>query len=487
MFGNEVSFRVESPGGIRRTGYWADALLLLVVVVACDAGYFSELDGVIAAFVVLVLRFELLPYLVIELAGFQDDRGFDSIWWYGAVVAFGVIAFARHAPEIIRDVRRQSLRFRALLAVGVIAVIYAVSSSYFQESFGIHLQAKAREPIIVGALALAMIGFGAACWTGMRDDRRAGFRLRLVFWYVMINGVFVSIARLLFGYKLFLSPRGVAEMDVQQLIDNTPLGFPRLSGTYLTPIGFALYLILILLLIHVLDGKRKLRFSFGVGYTFFGILLSAMSLSKGIAIYFALSSAAFVAIRKRVLIPGILIVLIAVTLTIYFLGADALLESFRVQSGTSTHSYRALAWLAVIHRFSALDWIFGTGYGYWPVFFRRNFGWTLSDPHSYILSIPGTYGFIGVVFYMLLAAFLAERALATKEFLRWVVIALIAMFFIADAVSIPYVIGNTPITLIIWVILFGVASVGEPRELRYKAFSGEENAPGDLSGAAPAK
>jgi hypothetical protein len=97
--------------------------------------------------------------------------------------------------------------------------------------------------------------------------------------------------------------------------------------------------------------------------------------------------------------------------------------------------------------------VFGTGIAYWPVFLERTVGFSLSDPHTWVLSIPGTYGLIGIAFYGLLGLFLFNSARQTSGYLRSVAIGLACMFFIVDASSIPYVIGNTPITMMIWAAL----------------------------------
>ena len=239
-------------------------------------------------------------------------------------------------------------------------------------------------------------------------------------------------------------------MGEAQLTEDTPLGFPRLTGSYLTPIGFAMYVAFMFSLWEA--HCRRDRFSGwqALGYILVGVLLTFMSLSKGIAIYFIASVLVLLMLSPRFLIPAMACGIGFCIWVVNLVGTDAISEAFRIQQGTSNTSYRAIAWAETINHFSWFDWVFGTGFAYWPIFLERYAGFTLSDPHNYLLSIPGTYGVLGVAVYVLLAGCLLLVCRHAGKYARLSAASLMVMFFIANAVSIPYVIGNTPITAVIW-------------------------------------
>lgn len=101
-----------------------------------------------------------------------------------------------------------------------------------------------------------------------------------------------------------------------------------------------------------------------------------------------------------------------------------------------------------------LDWIFGVGVSAWPEFFQQQVGIPLSDPHSVVLSIPGTFGLVGILFYVMLLSLFANRFRPDAADERRLAVYLLLLLFLGkDLVSIPVLIGNTPLTFLIWLIL----------------------------------
>lgn len=432
-----------------------DLLLLATTVAIADAGLATEADGAVAALVFSLLRPPLRPYLLLVVAGFQDAKGLTGYLWYGGTLALGgitLLANGARLPQAMREGRRD---FRELAMLALVLILYAICNSYVQRWFGLHEQAITREPIVIGLLEIAMLLLGVALWETISRDPRAGSRLGMVLWLMFLNGLAVSIARMYLGTDKFVSAAGIQGMDEggEQLFEDTPLGFPRLTGTYLTPIGFAMYIGYLLILWEAVKRKQRVRSTFVAMYCAVGIAMALASLSKDMAIFFVLTSLAFATVRKRLALPVLLLFGGLVVAGVSYVGMEGILDAFRFESGTSDESYRAVAWLAVVQSFHWTDWVFGTGIAYWPVFLERTVGFTLSDPHTWVLSIPGTYGLVGIAFYLLLALFLFNTARQTTGYLRSVAIGLACMFFIVDASSIPYVIGNTPLTMMIWAAL----------------------------------
>ena len=448
-----------------------DLLLLAFVIVTADFGVFSEADGVVAALLCALLRPALIPYLLFLVAGFQDAKGLNGHLWYGGTVLLGaatLVLNGARVPEVLRRGRRD---FLDLVTFVLLLITYAVFNSYLQRWFGLHKQATAREPIVVALLALAMMSFGTAAWERISKDPRAARRIVMVLLLMFGNGLAVSIARLSMGYQSFVSAAGEEGMEEggEQLYEDTPLGFPRMTGTYLTPIGFAMYIGYMLVLWQAAKREKKVHWLFVVFYCLIGLVLSLISLSKDMALFFVITTLAFGSVRPRLLVPVVLIGAILAVIGLAYIGPDAILDSFRVESGTSLESYRAVAWSAVLENFTWSDWLFGTGLAYWPVFLEKAVGFTLSDPHTYLLSIPGTYGVAGVAFYVALALFVFSSFRRGTGYLRLVAVALGTMFYIVDLTSIPYIVGNTPLTMLIWTAMSalgmrGVEPQGKPAD-----------------------
>jgi hypothetical protein len=128
------------------------------------------------------------------------------------------------------------------------------------------------------------------------------------------------------------------------------------------------------------------------------------------------------------------------------------LAVFRWQEGGL--GSRQFAWLAVFRELQPLDWVFGIGLSAWPVFFEKHVGIALSDPHSLPLSVAGTFGLVGVLFYGLLVATLVGALWrARNDAERAAIYLLLLLFLVKDLVSIPAVLGNTPLTFLVWLLL----------------------------------
>jgi hypothetical protein len=128
------------------------------------------------------------------------------------------------------------------------------------------------------------------------------------------------------------------------------------------------------------------------------------------------------------------------------------LAVFRWQEGGL--GSRQFAWLAVFRELQPLDWIFGVGLSAWPVFFEKHVGIALSDPHSLPLSVAGTFGLVGVLFYGLLVTTLLRSLWRARDDTdRVAIYLLLLLFLLKDLVSIPAVLGNTPLTFLVWLLL----------------------------------
>lgn len=437
-----------------KQGVYALAVLLTMMVIA-DGGFLSEGDAAIYAVVVSLLWPSLSPYLLISTCGFQDAAGLSSTWCYIGVVLVGIVVVLRWLEHGGLKLLFAQSRIRLIAGLAVGVVLYSILSSMANMVFEGRPQASGREPLLVGGLMFFMIIAGIATASEIGRDVDSSGRLILTISVLFVNGLFVSASKILLGPDVFTSVAGRSQiLDADQLVDPTPLGFPRITGTYLSPNGFALCYGLLLLLLLWRYGNAPPTRRFVLTYLSIGFLLTVLSLSKAMAIFFALTSIVMVIQNRKLTAPILVIAAIFAGVLATVVDSRLMLDAFRVPSSIGSDSgFRSIAWRAVLQTLRPFDWLFGTGLAFWPNLFLRTLGYGLSDPHTYLLSIPGTYGVFGIMLYAVLAFILIRRYRQTTGATRIIAGSLLILFFVKDLVSIPYLLGNTPITLLIWTLL----------------------------------
>jgi len=427
------------------------------MIALSDLGMFSVADGVIYALAVTVLFPSMAPYFLVAICSFQDAAGLSMFWWYAGTVLFGLIVISSwSANKGIQALMASRVALPVMAAL--IVIVYAASISMLQIFLHGHPQSESRPPLIVGGLMAWMMFAGvAATFELFRDDRFAD-RLRWLVLVLVANGLLVAFSKAIFGLEVFASASGLEQVrEATQLIKPSSLGLPRLIGTYLTPNGFALCYGLLMLLL--LTAKTRVSDAYTIGYALLGGVLALITFSKAMAVFFAVSILILIA-QSRYAKYALFVIGTCGLIIVVYLGAgvewQVLAEAFRVPTGGAGGlGYRSEAWKLVMQTFTIPDWLFGTGLAYWPILFEQNLGYSLSDPHTYLLSIPGTYGLLGVMFYVLMGLRLAgvvKNESGAKAALAFI---LLILFFVKDIASIPYLIGNTPLTLLIWMLIAG--------------------------------
>jgi hypothetical protein len=257
------------------------------------------------------------------------------------------------------------------------------------------------------------------------------------------------------GQEFYRSVGSLAKVELSsQLMEAGAIGFVRINGPFLSPNAFGYTMILLATLSFLtLFNTARLRVFFL--YLIVGLAAVLLSTSKALLGYYGLVCAVLFGFVAR---RGVIVLVYAIGFAIlgWFLTSDyfqLLLQIFRVQDGSL--GSRQSAWLAVIEGLQPLDWIFGVGLSAWPPFMLERVGLPLSDPHSLPLSIAGTFGVLGVLFYVALITLLVRHALQadTDDLRRRGIWLLLLLFLVKDLVSIPTVLGNTPLTFMIWLLL----------------------------------
>ena len=434
------------------------AAILATAVAFYALAYFAPLSAADAAVFLLLVALtsqRIRPFLLVLASSVQDAPGISYLWSY---VSFAGIAALLVGDYALRRAASAPVRaspvLERLALFAVIVVVYAVGMSALQAHLDGYPQADGRPYLMVGGLMLVMIVTGYVAGAVVGPDQAERRRLGWLSVGALVHALLIGALQIPFGQEYYRSGDNLAKVEMsRQLVEEGVLGFARINGPFLSPNAFG-YTILLLALAVVIALWSSARARAFVFYVVAGGAAVMLSLSKALLGYYAL--AVLVQFRYVAGRFATALALAAAGAGILVFASTSLyqivLAVFRVQEGGL--GSRQWAWLAVLRELQPQDWIFGVGLSAWPVFFERHVGLALSDPHSLPLSVAGTFGIVGVLFYLLLiGTLLRSLARANGEAGRVAILLLLLLFLLKDLVSIPAVLGNTPLTFLVWLLL----------------------------------
>ncbi len=437
-------------------------LVAISIIFYCisDSGYLTQAGGAFFALIVALIKPDFSPYLLVLLASIHDAPGLANKWEYVGFVAVSSVLFISktiqylHNPSKYADNIHLFNRLNFLVLAAVLVILYGLCVSTLYNLLS-GLEQSSEKPYFV--VALLMIGMIIAAYLSMRTllDQSEGMTdLAIVSCICIVHSLIIPFLQLFYGVDSFRSPAGMALVEeASQLTQASILGLPRITGPFLSPNALALTVALFFMILLGAREEPTIRIHFALSYLLIGIVLGLLTLSKAMTAFFILSS---IILFFRVIGPKFFIILImllttAVVVIISTELGDVLSIAFRF--GGSDLGYRSEAWHSVIQQFGIQEWLFGSGLSHWRVFFGRTIGIPLADPHSFLLSVPGTFGILGILFYLVLAFFLLQK-LIDKHNRRWLLVVLtMILLFGKDLVSVPYVFGNTTVSFLLWLIL----------------------------------
>ena len=441
---------------------YSEELNLAIALVSCvfvllfaDLGLISSYDGALVAFLFSLIRPSLAPYLLLTVSSIQDAPGMVGAAWYLSFVLVGCVALVYGAKTASSDYA-DLLNVNAWGVGATFVVVFALAVSLANDSLGGYPQSSGRNPILVGALMVFMIWVGIQSTNILRSDQGAQKTLIWLAVILLTHTVGIALLQVLIHPMFMASARGAEEMQAfAQLTHVTALGIPRAHGTFLSPNAFALYVVYLVLIVQVYRKQEALNTNYVVFWCAFGLIISLLSQSKSITLFFAISAfLMIIQVRSWVLLGGMVILSVPAVIWLFSTGVVSdIASSFRIYNELSGDSYRSIAWRAVIENFSWYDWITGVGLSHWPVFFEEKVGFSMADPHTWLMSIPGTFGLPGVVFYLSIVIALAVKAVNSSGNAKSVAMTMLVLLLIKDMFSVQYLLGNTPFTFMIWLIL----------------------------------
>lgn len=457
----------------RSTSLGTFSLGAIFLLVVADWGLFSPYDAGVVAGIMAIARPAWAPGLLALCSLILDARGMNTVSSYATNAFLAVVTFIGSWVGIIKTdplSGRQKWLFR--LALAVVAYGLALSTTY--ALFGGPTQSEDRPFYLVGPLAALMILGGTTLAKAASSSPYRARQLALAILLGSLNMFLVCILQAVISPEFCHSEAGALEISTSwQLAEASLFGLPRLTGTTLSPNAMALIWCMSAVILLSLNKTRLENYTTIVGFVLIGFVAFAFSQSRS-ALTFFMISIGLLLINQGGILFFLYMPLASVTAYLLLWRAirlDSIADILRL--GGEVLGNRGLAWQAQIDRFTLSDWLFGRGLSNWKIFFFSEIGVPLQDPHSYLLSVPGTYGLMGVIFYIVLGLILAKAAAELKQS-RLLILMVICIVFIVDAFEVLITLGNTPLTILLW---FAMMNVIEKSESSLPLLASNQNNP----------
>jgi hypothetical protein len=475
--------RISRRSGAHRDDRVASPAVVYAVAIVyfllAFRGIVSDADAALWLLAAALLGQKLRPFLLLLAASIQDAPGLSYLWSYidFAGIAGLMVFDAALRPPLVSDPVAE-LRLQRVTKMAIALAAYGICVAWAQNSLGGFPQSDERPYLMVGALTVVMVLSGYFSHRVIdfgKSNRRLLGGLAML---CLLHALFIGLLQIPFGQAIYRSGSNLAQVEAtRQLVEDGAIGFARINGPFLSPNTLG-YEILLLAMIVIVTRYDSARFRVACVYVIAGAAAVLLSMSKAALGYYGLSCL----VLSTFLIgrAGTFVAMVAAAAALPFILTSNFIQLvfdvFRFQEGTL--GTRQWAWAAVIDHLRPSDWIFGIGVGAWPDFFTRYIGHSLSDPHSLVLSLPGSYGVLGVVFFLLLLWTFQQSpvspAAGVSRRLGWAL--LVLLFLVKDLAALPSVLGNTPQTYLVWLLMGLVlcAEPGDPGGARIKSTSSHE-------------
>lgn len=434
-------------------------LSLFSTVLASHLGLFSMADAAVVAFLFGLFMPSTAVYQLILIGTIQDSPGLSGIFWYIGFVAVGLqVLFYWRFTKVYGKPIIPALPKRLLILL-VSLVGFGIIMSFFGDTYMGLPQSPDRPYWIVGPLMIFMSVTGVVVSSFLYRNAESHPKLFLTILVIVIHGLGIAVVQAYIDPAFYASNSSLQFFEQSnQLTRVTDLGFSRVTGTYITPNGFALNISLLMIIALSLYQWRILKPSFVFLFLCVVNAVSTFALSKAM-IFFALICSAYVmwgAGNRNGLMKALTFVFASLGLVLFgdTLTNSNVLESFRFTGfDLDEESYRSIARNSVTLNFTWVNWLLGTGLSHWPEFFSGTVGFTLADPHMQIMSYMGTFGLFGIIYFLYVCAIIYTTSRRRQGVQKTVLYCLLCLLLIKDFVSVQYLIGNTPITFYIWILL----------------------------------
>lgn len=446
---------------VRITKTHAAGFLCLVFFAVSWAGLVTEADGAIFAAAISIIFPGMCPYLLLMLASVQDLPGLSKNFAYVGFIFVFLVMCARqfviyrfYQTKKLGSPREVMSAMGIFPFAGVMLIIYAFMTSTVYDAFNIFDQFSDKPFIIVAGMMIIMI-VSAVMTIGEISTSAQKVKAYVAVCSICIfQSLAAGILQLMNGPAFLHSQSGFeANEEAAQIMEASVLGFPRITSSYLSPNAFALSVAVLFMIIVGLKGNSYKNKKFAIFYFIIGIFVSAITLSKAMIVFFLLTSLVLMWKSSKTTLALVGAAAITFLLKTHI---DWSLVNVALRLHGSDLGIRTAAWNLIRKEFGVTEWLFGTGLSYWNSFFLAHLGTTLSDPHSFIYSIPGMFGILGVFFYIALAAVVMKQIFFGKGNKPVIAAMLFVLLFIKDLASMPCVFSNTTVSYMIWICIMSL-------------------------------
>lgn len=437
------------------------AFVCIVFFALSWAGFLSEADGAIYSSAVAVLFPAMCPYLLLMLASVQDLPGLSKNFAYiGFMFVFLIMAvkqyfFYKHSHTHNIETPRDILtKFGLFPFAGVALAVYALLTSSLYDAFNIFPQFSSKPYLFVGIMMIVMIISAVMTISEISLSERTLKAFAVVCMLCIFQSLAAGILQIINGPAFLHSQTGFeANEGAFQIMEASALGFPRITSSYLSPNAFALSVAVLFMIIVGIASNSYKNKTFVIFYLVTGLFVGLITLSKAMIMFFILTSIVLLWKSSKTFFA-----LVSMAALLFFtkVHIDWTLVNiaFRFQGGDL--GIRSIAWDLLRKEFGVTEWIFGTGFSYWNSFFMAHIGKTLADPHSFVFSVPGMFGILGVIFYFALACIIIKQIFFGKGNKAVMAAMLFILVFIKDLASVPYVLSNSTVSYMIWICIMSM-------------------------------
>jgi hypothetical protein len=435
-------------------------IICLGFFVVADLGIATKYDAVIYIVGAAIIFRRFTPYLLILVASLQDAPGFALPSDYISFCFLFIILLSRFLLEYIDNSSRIPKLLMRVALGALLVIAYGLYNSIF---FG-YTQSSDRPYYLIWLFMSVMVISGVVAATEIGRQRQGLEKLKIVAIICILHILVVLLFQMKYGVDFLKSPEG-AETILTLNIEfwEANLGVIRLTGSFLSPNAVSLAAALLCMLIIVSYQSQGIGYRFIGLYSLMGIFVCTLTLTRSMIIFYVASTLILIWYRSKKLfmaLGGLALIGCVYLATSKIMGELRGVASFALRwRGIGILGERAIMWGAVINEFSWKEWILGTGLSHWPELFAGYEKIPARDPHSFLLSIPGTFGIVGIIYYLAIAYILFKFLRDKLVWKRMISMCLILIIFIRDLVEIPLFLHNSPMSYLIWLNL-GLLFIG---------------------------
>lgn len=401
------------------------------------------------------------PALLVIICSVQDAPNYSHETSY---IIFLIVVFLTAIQTLLSVEGRENLHHtwkyiphaKQLFLAFIFVTAYAAALSYFQDTYGLRPQSELRDYRLLAVLMFANYLGAFLCVCHAVRTKAALSHMAAALVCACGHALAIASLQIPYGQEIYRSGSMLEKsLASGQLNTETAIGIARLNGPFLSPNALGLYVALLLILFIAVN---QLRGRFGNNsrrwYTGVASASIAMSMSKALLLHQAI--AILLLVRDK--LSGVVFYLVS----LFLLAAIALVfyifphqeievtlsvagDVLRLDSDRGLGT-RGFAWTAVFEELTIYDWLTGVGLSHWPILFLNKIGIPLADPHTFIISIAGGFGLVGVVFYIYIVRLMIKSYSASKYVF---ILMLLIMILVKDLASIQSVLGNSSATFLL--------------------------------------